>query len=145
MTEPEAAPITLGIVGGGQLGRMLAMAAARLGMKTIILDPAPDAPAAQLAHEQIVAAYDDLATLAGLARQCDALTYEFENVPAAGLDALSAEAGLRPGRQALAVSQDRLDEKRFVESLGRGTVSSGRLPIRHRGCRPGTGPVTRGG
>lgn len=111
-------PVTLGIVGGGQLGRMLAMAAARLGVKVVILDPAPDAPAAQVANEQLVAAYDDLSALASLAQRCDVVTYEFENVPAEGLEALAADGKLRPGPEALSISQDRLDEKRFIMSTG---------------------------
>lgn len=72
---------TIGIIGGGQLGRMLAMAAARLSFKTIILEPQADCPAAQVANRQIVAAYDDRAALQELAEACDVITYEFENVP----------------------------------------------------------------
>src|SRR5262245_66548856 len=74
---------TIGIIGGGQLGRMLAMAAARLGYRTVILEPQGDCPAAQVANRQIVAAYDDAYGLAELARDCDLVTYEFENVPVA--------------------------------------------------------------
>ncbi len=109
---------TLGIVGGGQLGRMLALAAARLDVRVVVLDPTPNAPAAQVSNEQIVAAYDDVSALADLASRCDAITYEFENVPAAGLEALESGGKLRPGRAALAVSQDRLTEKNFFVSVG---------------------------
>jgi 5-(carboxyamino)imidazole ribonucleotide synthase len=72
---------TIGVIGGGQLGRMLAMAAARLGYKTIILEPQPDCPAAQAANRQIVAAYDDPAALDDLAANCQVVTYEFETFP----------------------------------------------------------------
>ena len=72
---------TIGIIGGGQLGRMLAMAAARLNFRTVILEPQADSPAAQLANRQITAAYDDPSALAELAGLCDVVTYEFENVP----------------------------------------------------------------
>lgn len=109
---------TLGIVGGGQLGRMLAMAAARLDIKIVLLDPAGNAPAAQVVDHHIVAAYDDIDALAQLAARTEVVTYEFENVPAAGLEALEAGGRLRPGRRALAVSQDRLTEKEFFASLG---------------------------
>jgi len=97
---------------------MLAMAAARLEIATIILDPAVDAPAAQMTNDHIVAAYSDVEALAELAGRCDIVTYEFENVPTAGLEALNAQGKLRPGPTALAISQDRLDEKQFIESLG---------------------------
>lgn len=109
---------TLGIVGGGQLGRMLAMAAARHDVRVIVLDPTPDAPAAQVANEQLVAAYDDVDALAELARRCHRVTYEFENVPAAGLEALNADGKLHPNPRALSISQDRLDEKQFIASVG---------------------------
>ncbi len=114
MTRSE----TLGIVGGGQLGRMLAMAAARLDIGVVILDPKPNAPASQVANHQIVAGYDNIDALRQLAAGSDVVTYEFENVPAAGLEALEAGGKLRPGRQALAVSQDRLTEKEFFSSVG---------------------------
>jgi 5-(carboxyamino)imidazole ribonucleotide synthase len=109
---------TLGIVGGGQLGRMLAMAAARLDVRVVVLDPTPDAPAAQVANEQLLAAYDDVDALTELARRCDRVTYEFENVPAAGLEALNADRKLHPNPRALSISQDRLDEKEFITSVG---------------------------
>ncbi|HSX74905.1 MAG TPA: 5-(carboxyamino)imidazole ribonucleotide synthase, partial [Shinella sp.] len=72
---------TIGIIGGGQLGRMLAMAAARLSLRTVILEPQADCPAAQVANAQIIAAYDDADALAELARVSNVVTYEFENVP----------------------------------------------------------------
>ena len=91
MSAPLPAGATIGIIGGGQLGRMLAMAAARLGYRTIILEPQADCPAAQVANRQIVAAYDDPAALAELARACDVVTYEFENVPVAAARAACRE------------------------------------------------------
>jgi 5-(carboxyamino)imidazole ribonucleotide synthase len=105
---------TIGIIGGGQLGRMLAMAAARLNFRTIILEPQADCPAAQVANSQIVAAYDDPEALAELARLCDVVTYEFENVPVAAAQRLSETVPVYPPPMALEVSQDRLIEKQFI-------------------------------
>lgn len=104
---------TLGILGGGQLARMLAMVAARLGIEVIVLDPDPLAPAAQVANRHLVAAYDDTRALVELAEACDVVTYEFENVPEAAVAALEGRVPVRPGAKALAVSQDRLIEKQF--------------------------------
>ncbi|HET7410112.1 MAG TPA: 5-(carboxyamino)imidazole ribonucleotide synthase [Paracoccaceae bacterium] len=108
---------TIGILGGGQLGRMLAIAAARLGLKTHIYEPGP-APAGDVSARLTTAAYDDLAALRDFARSVDVVTYEFENVPAEALDAIEGVAAIRPGRLALAVSQDRLEEKRFLSERG---------------------------
>ncbi len=108
---------TVGILGGGQLGRMLAMAAARLGLRAHVLDPAEAPPAADVARFTR-AGWGDAAALTAFARGCDVVTYEFENVPAQALDAIEPHAPVRPGRRALAVSQDRLDEKRFLAGLG---------------------------
>lgn len=105
---------TLGIIGGGQLGRMLAMAAARLSIRTIILEPQTPCPAGQVANDQIVAAYDDELALAELARRCDWVTYEFENVPVQAAEFLATLIEVCPPPKALAVSQDRLVEKRFL-------------------------------
>lgn len=109
---------TIGIIGGGQLGRMLAMAAARLNFRTIILEPQPDCPAAQVANEQIVAAYDDPAALEQLAASCDVVTYEFENVPVGAAEALAERRPVYPPAKALEVAQDRLHEKRFLNQCG---------------------------
>lgn len=113
---------TIGIIGGGQLGRMLAMAAARLNLRTIVLEPQRDCPAAQLANAQIVAAYDDAAALAELAARCDVVTYEFENVPVAAAETLQQSVPVFPPPKALAVSQDRLAEKQFLNSCGIATA-----------------------
>ncbi|MGB7433585.1 MAG: 5-(carboxyamino)imidazole ribonucleotide synthase [Ahrensia sp.] len=109
---------TIGIIGGGQLGRMLAAAAARLGFKTIVLEPQADCPAAQLCTRQIVAAYDDPDALAALAQQCDVITYEFENVDVAAIEQLEAVARVYPPSKPLAVAQDRAVEKTFLAEAG---------------------------
>ena len=109
---------TIGIIGGGQLGRMLAMAAARLSYRVVVLEPQADCPAAQVANGQIVAAYDDPAALAELAAACDVVTYEFENVPVAAAEALARDVTVYPPPKALEVAQDRLVEKRFLNACG---------------------------
>jgi 5-(carboxyamino)imidazole ribonucleotide synthase len=109
---------TIGIIGGGQLGRMLAMAAARLNFRTIILEPQIDCPAAQVANSQIVAAYDDAAALERLAGECDVVTYEFENVPVDAAEHLSLTLPVYPPPRALEVSQDRVSEKQFLNGCG---------------------------
>jgi len=109
---------TIGIVGGGQLGRMMAMAAARLGLKALVYNDEPNAPAFQVTPLQLVAPYDDRATLAGLANVCDVVTFEFENLPADAIAFLGDRVPVRPGPHALATTQDRLTEKTFIASLG---------------------------
>ncbi|RRH94392.1 5-(carboxyamino)imidazole ribonucleotide synthase [Mesorhizobium tamadayense] len=109
---------TIGIIGGGQLGRMLAMAAARLGYRTIVLEPQADCPAAQVANRQIVAAYDDPAALAELAAASAVVTYEFENVPVAAAETLAARVPVHPPARALEVAQDRVAEKNFLNGVG---------------------------
>lgn len=113
---------TIGIIGGGQLGRMLAMAAARLGYKTIILEPQHDCPAAQVANSQIVAAYDDEAALDELAKLCSVVTYEFENVPVAAAQKLAEAVLVFPPPLALEISQDRFAEKQFLNESGIATA-----------------------
>jgi len=117
MTEPLPPGATIGILGGGQLGRMLSVAAARLGYRCHIYEPGA-APAADVARAHTRAPYEDAAALAAFAESVDVVTYEFENVPAAALDAVEARAPLRPGRRALATAQDRLEEKTFLARLG---------------------------
>ena len=109
---------TIGILGGGQLGRMLSVAAARLGFRTHIYEPGANPPAADVAHRVTTAPYSDEAALRAFADSVDVITYEFENVPTAALDLLEASKPIRPNRRALAVSQDRLEEKSFLSSLG---------------------------
>ncbi|RUT94996.1 5-(carboxyamino)imidazole ribonucleotide synthase [Mesorhizobium sp. USDA-HM6] len=109
---------TIGIIGGGQLGRMLAMAAARLGYRTIVLEPQADCPAAQVANRQIVAAYDDPTALAELAASSAVVTYEFENVPVSAAEVLAAKVPVYPPARALEVAQDRVTEKSFLNGIG---------------------------
>lgn len=113
---------TIGIIGGGQLGRMLAMAAARLGYRTVVLEPQPDCPAAQVANRQITAAYDDPAALAELAVASSVVTYEFENVPVSAASALAAKVPVYPPAPALDMAQDRVSEKTFLNGIGIATA-----------------------
>jgi 5-(carboxyamino)imidazole ribonucleotide synthase len=123
---PDIVPLppgsTIGILGGGQLGRMLALAAARLGLRSHVCDPDPGAPARQVTSLSTIADWGDASALAVFARSVDVVTYEFENVPAAVIDAIEPHAPVRPGRRALAVSQDRLAEKDFLSGLGLATA-----------------------
>ncbi|MEL6211095.1 MAG: 5-(carboxyamino)imidazole ribonucleotide synthase [Pseudomonadota bacterium] len=120
---PLAPGETIGILGGGQLGRLLSLAAARLGFDVHIYCPAADTPAARVSAASTVAAYEDEAALARFANACSVVTYEFENVPVSAVETVEA-AGcpVRPGAKALDVSQDRLNEKTFLRSIGIGTV-----------------------
>ena len=115
-------PTRIGILGGGQLGRMLAMAAARLGLDVHIYCPEAASPAFDVAASHTMAAYDDEAALRRFAEAVDVVTYEFENVPAATAALLAAHVPVRPGTRALAVSQDRLTEKQFLAGLGIATA-----------------------
>ncbi len=116
----EALPLgaTIGILGGGQLGRMLSLAAARLGFKTHIYCPDTESPAFEVTPHRTIAAYDDESALGEFAARVDVITYEFENVPAGTAQFLAPLRPLRPGANALAVSQDRLAEKSFIGDLG---------------------------
>ena len=114
----------IGIIGGGQLGRMLALAAARLGFEAAILEPEPDAPAARVAAYAVTAAYDDPEGLKALAALSDVVTFEFENVPAAAVEALGAlGVEVAPGALALSTAQDRAAEKTFLNANGAPTVA----------------------
>jgi 5-(carboxyamino)imidazole ribonucleotide synthase len=117
MSEPLPLGATIGILGGGQLGRMLALAAARLGFKTHIYCPDKASPAFEVTPHKTVAAYDDHAALGKFAALVDVITYEFENVPSGTAEFLAPLKPLRPGANALAVSQDRLAEKTFIANL----------------------------
>ena len=130
LNKPVPPGGTIGIIGGGQLGRMLALAAARLGLKTCIYNDAADAPAFQVTSQAIAAPYDDLDRLGRFGDQCEVVTFEFENLPAHAIAHLAQHVPVRPGAHALATTQDRLTEKTFVEKLGLKTapffeVSSG--------------------
>jgi 5-(carboxyamino)imidazole ribonucleotide synthase len=112
----------IGILGGGQLGRMLALAAARLGLKCHIFAPEPESPAFQVAASHTCAAYTDIKALEAFAAAVDVVTYEFENVPAETAAILGRIRPLAPGAEALATSQDRLVEKAFLTSIGLATA-----------------------
>ena len=118
MTEALPIGAVIGILGGGQLGRMLAVAASRLGFRTHVFEPAANPPAADVAHALTTARYDDAVALAAFAAVVDVVTYEFENIPTTALDLLEALRPIRPGRWALATAQDRLLEKAFLAGLG---------------------------
>ena len=118
MTEPLPIGATIGILGGGQLGRMLSVAASRLGLKTHIFEPGAHPPAGDVAHQVTTASYEDADALAAFGQAVDVITYEFENIPTSALDLLETLAPIHPGRQALATSQDRLTEKTFLQELG---------------------------
>ncbi len=120
---PVLAPgATIGILGGGQLGRMLALAAARLGFKCHIYAPSPDAPAFDVVHRVTCADYGDTQALDRFAADADVVTYEFENVPAEAATFLAARVPVLPDQNVLATTQDRLAEKNFIASLGIGTA-----------------------
>ncbi len=118
LARPLAPGSVIGILGGGQLGRMLALAAARLGLKCHILAPERDSPAFQVAAQRTIADYEDRAALAVFARSVGVVTYEFENVPAETAAFLEPLVPLAPGARALATAQDRLTEKDFIAGLG---------------------------
>jgi 5-(carboxyamino)imidazole ribonucleotide synthase len=113
---------TIGILGGGQLGRMLAMAAARLGLRCQVFSPDPDSPAFDVVANAICAEYADVEALELFAGDVDVITYEFENVPAASAMILAARRPVLPDRNILETTQDRLIEKDFVKRLGIGTA-----------------------
>ncbi len=113
---------TIGIIGGGQLGRMLAMAAARLGLRCQVFSPDPELPAFDVVLNAACAEYADVEALELFAADVDVITYEFENVPAAAAMVLAARRPLLPNRKILETTQDRLAEKDFVKRLGIGTA-----------------------
>lgn len=118
MSEPLAPGSMIGILGGGQLGRMLSVAASRIGLRTHIFEPGANPPAGHVAERVTTASYDDTDALTAFGNDVDVITYEFENVPTSALDLLESLAPVRPGRNALATSQDRLVEKQFLQELG---------------------------
>ncbi|GLO79083.1 5-(carboxyamino)imidazole ribonucleotide synthase [Sulfitobacter pontiacus] len=118
MTEALKTGATIGILGGGQLGRMLAVAAARLGFRTHVFEPGANPPAGDVAHALTTAGYDDVDALTAFAKSVDIVTFEFENIPTDALDVIENITPIRPNREALRTSQDRLVEKQFLEGLG---------------------------
>ncbi len=113
---------TIGILGGGQLGRMLAMAAARLGLRCQVFSPDPDSPAFDVVANASCAEYADVEALELFASDVDVITYEFENVPAASAMILATRRPVLPDRKILEITQDRLIEKDFIKRLGIGTA-----------------------
>jgi 5-(carboxyamino)imidazole ribonucleotide synthase len=116
--EPLPQGSVIGILGGGQLGRMLAVAAAKLGFRAAIYSAEDEAPAAQVVEHAWRAAYSNADELRAFARQCQAVTFEFENVPRAALDIVSGETFVAPRAEAAEVAQNRLNERRFFQGLG---------------------------
>ncbi len=127
MTSPSQVKLkvgdTIGILGGGQLGKMLAMAAARLGLRCQVFSPDPDSPAFDVVANATCAEYADVEALELFANDVDVITYEFENVPSAAALVLSARRPVLPERKILETTQDRLAEKDFVTRLGIGTAA----------------------
>ena len=119
MILPGAA---LGVLGGGQLARMFALRARAMGYRVVVLEPSPRSPAGSVADHQIEGAYDDPGALADLADQCEAVTTEFENVPAAALRSLADQVRVRPGPEAVAIAQDRIAEKEELCRAGFATA-----------------------
>lgn len=114
---PDGRPVTLGVMGGGQLGRMFVQAAQAMGYHTAVLEPDPTSPAGLVAHHHVQADYGDAQGLAQLAQRCAAITTEFENVPAPALRTLGAQRPVAPAADCVAICQDRAAEKRhFVQS-----------------------------
>lgn len=115
MILPEA---TLGVLGGGQLGRLFTVAARTMGYRVIVLDPDANSPAAELANEHICAAFDDPAALDKMGRVCASITTEFENVPAESLNYLAQFCPVRPSAKAVAIARNRIREKTFLRDSG---------------------------
>lgn len=124
--QPPPAPIlpgaSLGVLGGGQLGRMFCQAAQAMGYRTVVLDPDPLSPAGLIAHLHLRAAYDDAAALSALAQECQAVTTEFENVPALTLETLAVSVPVAPPAEAVAIAQDREIEKQLFVQCGAQTA-----------------------
>ncbi|MDB5837281.1 MAG: 5-(carboxyamino)imidazole ribonucleotide synthase, partial [Caballeronia sp.] len=108
----------LGMIGGGQLGRMFCFAAQSMGYRVAVLDPDETSPAGSVADKHLRAAYNDETALTELARLCAAVSTEFENVPAASLDFLAKTTFVSPAGRCVAIAQDRVAEKRFIASTG---------------------------
>jgi 5-(carboxyamino)imidazole ribonucleotide synthase len=109
---------TIGCLGGGQLGRMFALAARKMGYRVHTVDPTPDSPTGQISDREFNVPFIDIGTLVEFARGVDVVTYEFENIPADSLDALAGIVPLRPGRNVLYTTQNRLREKQFLQGAG---------------------------
>jgi len=121
-TAPLSPGSVIGILGGGQLGRMLATAGAALGFDVHVYEPEPDCPASRVAARSFCAPWDDEGAVQAFAERCDAVTYEFENVPVATVGIAARVSHLRPGARSLELTQDRLVEKTFINEAGVATV-----------------------
>src|SRR5690625_1735539 len=111
-------PKTIGIIGGGQLDRMMAIAARYMGYRIVVLDPTPDCPCAQVADEQIIKNYDDMQGIRTLTEKCDVITYEFENVDLTAAKYIENLGKLPQGARALEISQNREKEKSLMQEIG---------------------------
>jgi 5-(carboxyamino)imidazole ribonucleotide synthase len=117
-TDPILPGSTIGCLGGGQLGRMFALAARKMGYRVHTVDPTPDSPTGQISDREFNVPFTDIATLTEFAKGVDVVTYEFENIPVEALDALAKKVLLRPGRDVLYTTQNRLREKQFLQASG---------------------------
>jgi 5-(carboxyamino)imidazole ribonucleotide synthase len=118
MTRAILPGATIGCLGGGQLGRMFALAARKMGYRVHTVDPTPDSPTGQVSDREFSVAFDDIPTLLEFASGVDVVTYEFENIPVEALDALAPKVALRPGRDVLYTTQNRQREKEFLRRSG---------------------------
>jgi 5-(carboxyamino)imidazole ribonucleotide synthase len=149
MTTPILPPAMLGIIGGGQLGRMFTVAAKTMGYRVTVLEPEAGCPASTLADVHLCASYDDAKALKEMARTCQAITTEFENVPAASLEFLAQSTRVSPSAEAVSIAQDRIQEKRYIEASGLDVAPY--LPIESAidldqdlsGCLPGIMKLAR--
>ena len=116
--RPLVPPATVGMLGGGQLGRYALLAARTMGYRTLVVDPDPSAPAARVADDHVIADYDDAVAVERVARECDVVTVEFENPPAAALDELELRVRVAPSPAAVRIAQDRIVEKAFLVDRG---------------------------
>ena len=121
-STPLAPGSVIGILGGGQLGRMLALAGARLGFDVHVFDPEPGCPAGRVAARSWAAPWEDAGAVEVFADRCDAITYEFENIPVEAVAVAASASPLRPGARSLELTQDRITEKRFINGAGVATV-----------------------
>jgi len=117
MIKPLKQGAVIGILGGGQLGRMLSVAASRMGFKTHIFEPEANPPASHVSDLLTTAAYNDNEALEKFAKSVDVITFEFENIPTEALDTVEAFCSVLPARNSLKISQDRLTEKEFLTNL----------------------------
>jgi len=127
LSAPLRPGATIGIVGGGQLGRMTALAAANLGFRVHVLTPERNSPATQVTERATIAAYDDVAALDAFADAVDVATFEFENVPAATVERLAAKVPVYPSARCLEIAQARLKEKTFLNANGAPTAPFARV------------------